>query len=203
MAGKRICTLVLWIYGSGSTHFCCNSGNLAIYALLSRCRKCRDLRVLRAKKNCESWAPSQKNGISSTVPSSLLLSCFEVLSCESWTIQVGPQAIFCIFNKYFNFFYIFTTKVYLLWNGLTVLSHTQPKDPKYLRKLKLFRKIASSLAPPVSPPQLREEGGWLVAGKSVVAQGQLAKRGHYCPAPTAPTPLKLNLPINLMAGFSN
>ena len=28
----------------------------AIYALLLRCRKCRDLRVLRAKTNCESWA---------------------------------------------------------------------------------------------------------------------------------------------------
>ena len=54
------------IDGSGFTHFCCNSGNLTIYALLSRCRKCRDLRALGAKKNCESWAPSQKNGISST-----------------------------------------------------------------------------------------------------------------------------------------
>ena len=63
---KGIYTLALCIDGSGFTHFCCNSGNLTIYALLSRCRKCRDLRALGAKKNCESWAPSQKNGISST-----------------------------------------------------------------------------------------------------------------------------------------
>ena len=65
---KGIYTLALCIDGSGFTHFCCNSGNLTIYALLSRCRKCRDLRALGAKKNCESWAPSQKNGISSTAP---------------------------------------------------------------------------------------------------------------------------------------
>ena len=47
---KGIYTLALCIDGSGFTHFCCNSGNLTIYALLSGCRKCRDLRVLRAKK---------------------------------------------------------------------------------------------------------------------------------------------------------
>ena len=40
-------------------------GKSAIYALLSRCRKCRDLRALGAEKNCESWDPSQKNRNSS------------------------------------------------------------------------------------------------------------------------------------------
>ena len=62
---KGIYTLALRIDGSGFTHFCCNSGNLTIYALLSRCRKCRDLRALGAGKNCESWDPSQKNRNSS------------------------------------------------------------------------------------------------------------------------------------------
>ena len=37
----------------------------AIYALLLRQRKCRDLRALGAKKNCEFWVPSQKNRNSS------------------------------------------------------------------------------------------------------------------------------------------
>ena len=40
-------------------------GKSAIYALLSRCRECRDLRALGAKKKCESWDPSQKNRNSS------------------------------------------------------------------------------------------------------------------------------------------
>ena len=39
-------------------------GKSAINALLSRCRKCRDLRALGAE-NCESWGPSQKNRNSS------------------------------------------------------------------------------------------------------------------------------------------
>ena len=43
-------------------------GKSAIYALLSRCRECRDLRALGAKKKCESWDPSQKNRNSSPGP---------------------------------------------------------------------------------------------------------------------------------------
>ena len=51
---------------SQSTHFCCNFCNfVTIYAFLSWCQRFCDLRVLGAKKNCESWVPSQKNRISS------------------------------------------------------------------------------------------------------------------------------------------
>ena len=53
---------------SQSTHFCCNFCKfVAIYAFLSWCQRFCDLRVLGAKKNCESWVPSQKNRISSHV----------------------------------------------------------------------------------------------------------------------------------------
>ena len=48
-------------------HGLCSSvevGKSAISALLSRCRKFRDLRALGAE-NCESWDPSQKNRNSS------------------------------------------------------------------------------------------------------------------------------------------
>ena len=48
------------------THHCHNYTHLvSIYALLLRFVIFCDLCVLGAKKNCESWVPSQKNRISS------------------------------------------------------------------------------------------------------------------------------------------
>ena len=69
---------------------------------MSRCRKCRDLRALGAKKNCESWVPSQKNRISSTARTT------SFWSPPSWALITSmADAIlantfyFLMFNEYF------------------------------------------------------------------------------------------------------
>ena len=60
--------LLDWLAGGMYTLVLCAEmevGKSAIYALLSRCRICRDFHTLEAEKNCESWDPSQKNRNSS------------------------------------------------------------------------------------------------------------------------------------------